>query len=132
MADYLKIKDLKVETILAISNDEQERGLMGVPFPPPIMSFVYASPRINKFWMHRTPSPLDIVFVLNNKITSICSGEPYSTRIIGDENPSDLVVELPAGTCKTSGISVGDEIILECCDASKMKIFMLKNGINYR
>jgi uncharacterized protein len=126
--DYINVAGIKVSTLLAMTADEQERGLMYQKWPPPIMSFVYASPRINKFWMHKTPSPLDIVFCLNNKIISICSGEPYSTKIIGDDRLSDLVVEFPAGTCNAYNIKIGDPIELECSENSLMKLFMLKNG----
>lgn len=130
MTDYVKISDKKIPTVLAITHDEQERGLMGQKWPPPVMSFVYASPRINAFWMKATPSPLDIVFCLENKIVSICSGEPFSTKLIGGDKVSDLVVELPAGTCNAFGVRVGDPIELECSENSLMKIFMLKNGFH--
>lgn len=130
MSDYINIAGKKVPTVLAITANEQESGLMYKDWPPPVMSFVYASPRVNKFWMKNTPSPLDIVFCLDNKIISICSGEPFSTRMIGEEKKSDLVVEFPAGACKAYGIKIGDSIELECSEKSLMKIFMLKNGFH--
>lgn len=99
-------------TLLAVSAEEQERGLMHREWPPPIMSFVYNTPRINKFWMHQTPSPLDIVFALDGEITSIHKGEPNSTSMIGDNEFSDLVVELPYGTCQKLAIKIGDKINL--------------------
>lgn len=128
--DYVKIADIKFPTLLALTSDEQETGLMGRQWPPPVMAFVYGRPQINKFWMKNTPSPLDIVFSYNNRIVSICTGEPHSTKIIGDEKISDLVVEFPAGTCKANNINVGDLIELECSEKSLMKIFMLKNGFH--
>ena len=130
MTDYVKISGIKIPTVLAITQDEQERGLMYQKWPPPVMTFVYASPRINKFWMKNTLCPLDIVFCHKNKIISICSGEPYSTRLIGENQFSDLVVEFPAGTCKAYEVKVGDQIELECSENSLMKIFMLKNGFH--
>lgn len=130
MTDFVVIAGNRIQTLLALTQEEQERGLMYQQWPPPVMSFVYASPRINKFWMKSTPSPLDIVFCLNNKIMSICSGTPNSTEIIGDNRFSDLVIEFPAGTCNSFGIKVGDSAELECCKDSLMKIFMLKNGFH--
>lgn len=109
----LKIGNVEMSTLLAISQAEQEKGLMHQKWPPPIMTFVYHQPKINKFWMHNTPSPLDIVFCSKNKIFNICKGEPYSTALIGDDNPSDLVIELPYGTCKSSGFKIGDTIALD-------------------
>jgi uncharacterized membrane protein (UPF0127 family) len=129
MTDYIKISGKKLPTLLAITYDEQQNGLMYQKPPTPIMSFVYASPRINKFWMKNCIAALDIVFSNSGEIISIYSGEPNSTRIIGDDRFSDLVVEFPAGACKEYNIKVGDKIELEYCDNSKMKIFGLKNNI---
>ena len=103
---YIYIDDNIFESLLAISTNEQEKGLMGVEWPPPIMSFLYKEPKINKFWMHNTPSPLDIVFCNNGKINQICKGIPFSTEIIGDNTFSDIVIELPYGTCQKLGIKV--------------------------
>jgi len=107
---YIYINDNVFPTLLAISEDEQSMGLMFEPFPPPIMSFVYSSPRINKFWMKNTPSPLDIVFCCNGKITQICVGEPFTTHTVGEDQPSDLVVEFPFGTIDSANIKVGDKV----------------------
>ncbi len=129
MTDYVKVAGQKIPTILAITADEQTIGLMYKKWPPPVMSFVYASPRINKFWMKNCVSPLDIVFSSEGVILSIYAGEPNSTKIIGDDRYSDLVIEFPQGACKEYGIKVGDKIGLEYSDASKMKVFALKNGL---
>ena len=102
----------RIPTLLAITAQEQEQGLMGAPWPPPVMSFVYDQPRFQKYWMKNTPSPLDIVFCLAGRITSIQKGEPYSTKLIGDHIPSDLVIEFPYGTCEAKNITIGDRIKL--------------------
>lgn len=109
----IKVSDKEFKTLIAESEREQEQGLMYQPFPPPTMSFVYDTPKINKFWMKNTPSALDIVFCLDGKISSIHKGQPYSTSIIGDDKPSDLVVEFPYGTVSKLGIKVGDNIIFK-------------------
>jgi len=100
------------ETLLAISSQEQERGLMYLDPPIPNMAFIYERPGINKFWMANTKAPLDIVFCCAGKVTQICIGEPYSTTMIGDNRLSDLVVEFPSGTVMRSGIKLGHEINL--------------------
>lgn len=107
---YILIHENVFPTLFAISMEEQARGLMGQEWPPPIMSFVYASPKYNKFWMKNTPSPLDIVFCHNGKVTQICKGEPYSTAMIGDDSLSDLIVELPFGTAAAYGIRLGHHV----------------------
>jgi uncharacterized protein len=107
---YIHINDNVFSTLLAISEAEQSRGLMYEPWPPPIMSFIYASPRINKFWMSNTPSPLDIVFCYQGKVSQLHAGEPHSTRVIGDNKFSDLIVEFPYGTVDKSGIKIGHSV----------------------
>lgn len=107
---YIYIDNNIFPTLLAVSEEEQQRGLMEQSWPPPVMTFVYSSPRVNKFWMKNTPSPLDIIFCSKGKVSQICLGEPYSTSVIGDNKFSDLVVELPYGTVITSGIKLGHQV----------------------
>src|ERR1700676_1949215 len=108
----ISIKNNIFETLLAISSEEQSRGLMHIKPPTPIMSFVYNIPQVNKFWMASTPSPLDIVFCCNNKITQICSGEPYSLAAIGNHSMSDLVIEFPLGTVSSCNFKLGYDVHL--------------------
>ena len=107
---YIFIEENVFPTLLAISYDEQAKGLMFEKFPPPIMSFIYTEPQVNKFWMKNTPSPLDIVFCCNGEIKQICVGKPYSTSTIGADDPSDLVIELPFGTVSQSGIKLRNKV----------------------
>jgi len=106
---YIFIYNNIFPTLLAISSEEQSQGLMHQEWPPPVMSFVYDSPRINKFWMKNTPSPLDIIFCHAGKVSEICYGEPHSTGMIGSNLFSDLVIELPHGTAESNQIKVGHE-----------------------
>ena len=99
-------------TLIAVSETEKAVGLMGQAWPPPIMCFPFKTASFRKFWMKNTPSPLDILFVYNNKIISIMKGEPYSTASIGPEAVSNLVIELPFGTAQELNINVGDEVKL--------------------
>jgi uncharacterized membrane protein (UPF0127 family) len=109
------------ETLLAISAQEQERGLMYIEPPTPNMAFIYERPGINKFWMANTRAPLDIVFCYAGKVTQICVGEPFSTTMIGDNKFSDLVVEFPFGTVAYSGIKLGHSIDLLKPTADELK-----------
>jgi len=108
---YIHINNYIFPTLFAISSEEQQRGLMYQEWPPPIMSFVYANPQINRFWMKSTPSPLDIVFCHKGKITEICYGEPNTTNIIGS-GISDLVIEFPYGTINEAQIKHGHSVDL--------------------
>ena len=107
---YVYIHNNIFPTLLAISFDEQSQGLMHQEWPPPVMSFVYAEPRLNKFWMKNTPSPLDIIFCRNGSVLEICYGEPYSTSVIGGDHLSDLVIELPHGTVASTSIRIGHSV----------------------
>lgn len=118
---YLYINSSVFPTLLAISEDEQAHGLMGEPWPPPVMSFIYPIPKYNKFWMKNTPSPLDIVFSHNGVVTQICYGEPHSTAMIGDDRLSDLIVEFPHGTVISSGIKLGHKVGLVKPTADELK-----------
>jgi uncharacterized membrane protein (UPF0127 family) len=130
MSNSIKIGNTEFPTLLAITPEEQERGLMHhKEWPPPVVSFVYGSPRINHFWMNHTPLPLDIIFTCNGKITSICSGIPYSTALIGPNTPSDLVIELPAGSAKEHNIKIGDTVSLKCDEANAMAVFSAISGL---
>lgn len=124
---YIFVANNIFESLFAISSEEQEKGLMFEPFPPPIMSFVYESPKVNKFWMHNTPSPLDIVFCCNGEIVQICKGDPFSTKTIGDDRYSDLIIEFPYGTVKNSNIKLRNKVgIIEPSIHELRKIFALK------
>lgn len=109
---FIIIKDNKIPTLLAISDLEQQIGLMDREDLPPSMSFPYPYAKINKFWMKSTPKPLDIVFCCNGRVVDICKGEPHSTKLIGPDLPTDLVVEFPYGTCNNLKIKAGDEVSL--------------------
>lgn len=106
---YVYIHNTVFPTLLAVSSEEQQQGLMHQEWPPPVMSFVYDSPRVNRFWMKNTPSPLDIVFCHGGKVSEICYGEPNTTTVIGSRL-SDLVIELPHGTVDSLEIKVGQEV----------------------
>lgn len=126
---YIYISNNIFSTLLAISEREQQIGLMGQVWPPPVMTFVYSSPRVNKFWMKNTPSPLDIIFCSNGEVSQICFGEPHSTSIIGDDKVSDLVIEFPRGTVVSSGIKLGHYVgVVQPTTAELKKLIVEKSG----
>jgi hypothetical protein len=110
LSGFIYINNNIFESLFALSNFEQEKGLMYCEADPPIMSFAYQNPKINKFWMKNVPVPLDIVFCCNGEINQICRGEPFSTSIIGSDCYSDFIIEFPAGTVKNSEIKLGHKI----------------------
>ncbi len=105
--DKIIFGDHALTTLVALTDQEQQQGLMHISWPPPVMSFPYESSKIRKFWMRNTICPLDIVFCHKNRVISIVDGEPLSLKHIGPNIPSDLVVELPRGMAKQLNIIPG-------------------------
>lgn len=129
---YIYIENNIFSSLFAISQTEQEQGLMRQSWPPPVMSFLYNKPNITKFWMHQTPSPLDIVFTCYGKITQIHKGEPFSTKIIGEDQCSDLIIEFPYGTAINNDFKLGSKVGIITPKSSDLKeLFLKKLGYNY-
>jgi len=124
--DKLYIGDYVFDTLVAITIDEQIKGLMFKPWPPPVMVFPYKNADYRKFWMKNTPSPLDIIFVKGGRIIGIFKGEPMTTRCVGPNEPSDLVVELPYGTVDKLNISIGDDVMVSYSVSTAVRI--MKNS----
>ena len=110
MDSSVSIKGQVFPAVIAVTEAEQLRGLMFQEWPPPIMAFPAVTASYRKFWMKNTISPLDIVFCRDNKVIGVFSGEPLSTALVGPEEPSGLVVELPAGYAAKLGLVVGDYV----------------------
>jgi uncharacterized membrane protein (UPF0127 family) len=108
----LLVAQYKAAALIAESTEEQATGLMFRHSPLPAMVFPYRYAGIQKFWMKNVKAPLDIVFCLNGKITQICKGEEFSTAMVGDDTLSDLVFEVPYGSCREAGIKIGDSVSL--------------------
>jgi uncharacterized membrane protein (UPF0127 family) len=128
--DRIIINGHIIETQVAITSEEQARGLMFQKDPKPLI-FVYATPCYNTFWMRDTPSALDILFCLAHKIVHIARGEPMSTALISAPGPSDLIVELPAGHVKALGIKVGDVLKTNLAPSTLKKLFLNGNGFSF-
>ena len=107
---YIFVNDNVFTSLIAITADEQQRGLMHIQPPTPIMSFVYASPQINKFWMRSTPAPLDIIFCCDGKVSELCHGNPYDLSMIGSNKLSDLVIEFPEGSIDQHNIKINNKV----------------------
>lgn len=107
----------KVET--ARNAAEQERGLMfrtDIPENGGMLFWPYppdgGAPREASFWMHNTPSPLDIVFIRRDgtiaRITE--NAVPQSDIPIPSGEPVAAVLELRGGRVLDLGIAEGDKV----------------------
>ena len=98
---------------------QQAMGLQLRPPLPPLrgMWFPYAIPTPARFWMHRTPAPLDMLFIRDGRVVAIEADAQRCMRLpcpsYGPVDPVDGVVELAAGQAEALGISVGSPARIE-------------------
>ena len=100
---------------LAVSPEEQEKGLMDRKFlaPDSGMLFVFHGEEQRAFWMKNTLIPLDMLFISQNgRINHIHHmAKPLDeTRITSDE-PAMAVFEINGGLADQLGIQEGDIVI---------------------
>lgn len=102
---------------IADNEEERQRGLM---FRPPLpddrgMLFQWPGeqPQERGFWMHNTPSSLDIIYIAaDGRIISIAShATPNSDAIIPSNGPAAGVLELRAGRAGEIGAKPGDRVV---------------------
>ena len=102
-----------IQLEVARTPQQQSWGLMGRPPLAPLrgMWFPYDQPQVLKFWMHRTPAPLDMLFLRSGRVLAIEAGASPCPRLpcrsYGPDDPADGVVELAAGEAARLGIQVG-------------------------
>lgn len=102
--------------------DEPQEQAMGLQLRPPLlplhgMWFPYVPPSLARFWMHRTPEPLDMLFVRQGRVIAIVAAVPPCMRLpcrsYGPDELVDGVVELAAGQAEALGITVGSPVRIE-------------------
>lgn len=99
---------------IADDEDERQRGLM---FRPPLpddrgMLFQFPQATEQSFWMHNTPSSLDIIYIdPRGRIVSIARhATPFSDAPIPSNGAANGVLELRAGRADEIGARPGDQI----------------------
>ena len=115
-----------IDLEVADQPEEQRLGLMQRPPLPPLrgMWFPFQRRLPLKFWMHNTIAPLDMVFVLDNRVIGVhrdvpfCSSLPcpsYGADVDADGkiDPADGVIELGAGEAERLGIQLGDPVLIK-------------------
>jgi uncharacterized membrane protein (UPF0127 family) len=95
---------------LAINEDEQVNGLMHIDPPLTSMAFVYTMPQVNKFWMNHVKDDLDILFCYKGKVVEIIQAEAMTTRLLGKEQYTDLIIEFPVHISDRYDFKVGDDV----------------------
>ncbi|PZO41955.1 MAG: DUF192 domain-containing protein [Pseudanabaena frigida] len=123
LAQYLPITAIaniagrEIQLEVANTPSQQEKGLM---FRPPLkddrgMLFLFTPARPVAFWMKNTPSPLDIIFLLDGEVKAIarnattCKTDPCPIYPV-DGVIADSVIEVRAGLTQEIGLQEGDRI----------------------
>ncbi len=92
---------------------------MGLQLRPPLphlhgMWFPYAPPAVARFWMHRTPEPLDMLFIHDGRVAALETDVPPCMNLpcpsYGPDTPVEGVLELAAGQAAVLGITVGTPV----------------------
>ena len=100
--------------------DEQHEQAIGLqlrgPLPPLRGMWFPFDDALLRFWMHRTPEPLDMVFINDNRVIAIEANTTPCPRLpcrsYGPEQPGDGVVELAAGEASRLGIKLGSAAVI--------------------
>ena len=94
---------------------------IGLQLRPPLkplqgMWFDFGSPSLARFWMHRTPAALDMVFIREGRVVAIEANAPPCMRLpcpsYGPDTLVQSVVELAAGQAEALGIKVGSAAVI--------------------
>ncbi len=102
--------------MVEIADDEAERQ-RGLMYRQPLeddrgMLFQFPDVAERGFWMHNTPSSLDIIYIdPQGKIVSIAKhATPMSDAVIPSNGPANGVLELRAGRSDEIGAKPGDRV----------------------
>lgn len=119
VADYFPIQvgDQMVRMQLAVLPQEQERGLMERRdlAPDQGMIFVYRSPQQMTFWMHNTPTPLDIgYFNADGELVEIYPMLPYDEKTIASRSRDlKFALEMNLNWYRDHGVKPGAKLDLK-------------------
>ncbi len=113
----IKVGDKVVRMQLAVSEPEQERGLMerrdlGADDG---MLFVYAKPQQMHFWMHDTPTPLDIGFFdANGILVEFYPMQPFDETTVSSRSADiKYPLEMNQGWFSKNAIKPGAKLDLK-------------------
>lgn len=116
--DYFTIgvgnRDVRAQ--LAVTEPEMEHGLMERRdlAPNEGMLFVYAQPQEMSFWMHDTPTPLDVGFFdRGGKLREIYQMQPFDeTTVASRSKDLQFALEMNQGWFHSNGVEAGAQLDL--------------------
>ena len=99
---------------IADDHAERQRGLMERPPLADDRGMLFEFPDVAErgFWMHNTPSPLDIIYIdPRGRIVSIVkNAAPNNDTVLPSNGPAMGVLELRAGRSDEIGAKPGDQV----------------------
>jgi uncharacterized membrane protein (UPF0127 family) len=99
---------------IADDDAERQRGLMFRDPLPDDRGMLFEFPDLAErgFWMHNTPSPLDIIYIdPRGRIVSIArNAKPYSDEVLPSNGVASGVLEVRAGRADEIGAKPGDVV----------------------
>ena len=106
----------RVTVRVEVAEDPETRNL-GLMYRPHLdeyagMLFVFPQPSKQTFWMKNTQIPLDMIFAdpAGKVLGIVRNAVPYSQDYLSVDAPSQYVLEVNAGFCKSHGIKAGDRL----------------------
>jgi len=114
-----------IQLEVARTAQQQMWGLQLRPALPPLrgMLFPFAPAQPVKFWMHRTPVALDMVFVRSGQVIAVETNVPpcmhLPCRSYGPDAAVDGVIELGAGQSQALGIKPGRQVVIRPATAPR-------------
>lgn len=124
VTDYFPIKvgDRTVRMQLAVLAHEMERGLMERTDlgPDDGMIFVYRSTQGMSFWMHDTPTPLDIgFFTADGTLAEIYPMLPYDDKTVSSRSRDlKFALEMNLHWYRDNGVKPGAKLDLQALAAA--------------
>ena len=117
----IKVGDKSLKVSLAITPEQQKRGLMNIQGMPPVvlpedqgMLFVYRREEMISFWMKNTTIPLSIAFIdKKGVIKEIKDMEPGSRASVRPSRPAQYALEVNRGWFSKNKVKVGDKVKLD-------------------
>jgi hypothetical protein len=91
--------------------NQRNKGMMGRKSLNGGMLFLFPDIQELSFWMKNCLIPLDIIFMVNNKVTHIAkNATPCTTQCPSYRSIGNRVLELNGGEVDVLGISQGDTL----------------------
>ncbi len=109
----IAIKDEPFKVEMAVTDAERMRGLSGRKSlcQKCSMLFIFEKPGNYSFWMKDMLFPLDIIWILDDRIVHIAKDvSPEFKGSIRPENIADKVLEINADLSDKYGLEIGDEV----------------------